>query len=276
MVRGVLHYRRKHVQLYKSKRDALKRLNELSDAQRASIKRAPQVVPDLVLAQQATKALGDYPEDLERVMPTKLGNVLRRHEDLTGQAYGLPGVDLIPSLALVSSAERTSHLGEATEQLDVTVSVCTVSGIATLLVAAFTLTDGWWLLLTLLPFTLCLLGYRGAVSVAHSYGLAMRRLVDLERFTLYEALHLPLPRFTSQETVLAKVVASHSRAIPKMRASLIPRIQQRFSGFQRSRVCAPRLRSRSTDESSCRTARRGGAASKPVLDDVCPPEDALA
>lgn len=139
---------------------------------------------------------------------------LRRHEDLTGQSYGLPGVDLIPSLAVVSSAERTSHLGEATEQLDVTVSVCTVSAVATLLVAAATVTDGWWLLMTLLPFALCLVGYRGAVSVAHSYGLAMRRLVDLERFTLYAALHLPLPRAASEEAMVAEVISSHLKGVP--------------------------------------------------------------
>ena len=169
---------------------------------------ADPAVALLVDQQQFTKALCDFPEDSTRVMPTRLGNVLRRHEDLAGRAQGLPGVDVVPPLTLVGKPEHKAYLSEAAEQLDAAVSVCVVMALATVIVAGTTLTDGWWLLVALVPYLGGVIAYRGAVSVAHSYGTAMRRLVDLDRFALYEALRLPLPVDSQAELKLANVVAS--------------------------------------------------------------------
>ncbi len=40
-----------------------------------------------------------YPERPERVMPTRLGNVLRRYEDLAGSQYGLDAITVAPHLS---------------------------------------------------------------------------------------------------------------------------------------------------------------------------------
>ena len=157
--------------------------------------------------QQVEKALAQLPVHAERVMPTRLGNVLRRHEDLVGEPYGLPGVTVIPPLTLVAREETNRYLSDSAEQVDAAVSVCVVTAAATVLIAAATLTDGWWLLSALAPYSLCYLAYRGAVSAATGYGLAMRHMVDLDRFALYRELHLAEPRTLSDEHEVAERVS---------------------------------------------------------------------
>lgn len=208
MVRGIKRNRIRQQTLEDELHDAKKLLKQVGHMVKMFPREDPTdpAVVLLVAQQQIAKALAGFPEDSTRVMPTRLGNVLRRHEDLAGQAYGLPGVDVVPPLALVAKPEHNVYLNEAAEQLDAAVSVCVVMGVATGIVTATTLTDGWWLLLALAPYAVGVLAYQGAVSVAHSYGTAMRRLVDLDRFALYEALHLPMPFDDEAERKLAAVV----------------------------------------------------------------------
>jgi hypothetical protein len=208
MVRGIKRNRLRQLILNKELRETNKALERIDYFTRTYPDEDPTdpAVPHFVAQQQLGKALGELPENSERVMATRLGNVLRRHEDLAGKAYGLPGVDVVPPLTLVADANHSAYMSESAEQLDAAVSVCAVTSVATLIVAATTLTDGWWLLTALVPYAVCLVAYRGAISVAHSYGIAMRRLVDLDRFALYEALRLPLPADATQEAATAGVV----------------------------------------------------------------------
>ncbi len=169
--------------------------------------RSEGAVPHLVEQQQVEKALTQLPMHAGRMMPTRLGNVLRRHEDLVGEPYGLPGVTVIPPLTLVARQETNRYLLDSAEQLDAAVSVCAITAASSVLVAVATLTDGWWLLTALIPYALCYIAYRGAVSAATAYGLAMRHLVDLERFALYRELHLAEPRTLGEEQKVAKKVS---------------------------------------------------------------------
>lgn len=208
MTRGIKRNRLRQMSLHEQLRETNLALERIDYFTRRYPDEDPAdpAVAFLVAQQQLGKALGELPENSERVMATRLGNVLRRHEDLTGKAYGLPGVEVVPPLTLVANPQRNAYMSESAEQLDVAVSVCAVTSLATLLVAAATLTDGWWLLTALVPYVVCMIAYRGAISVAQSYGIAMRRLVDLDRFALYEALRLPLPSNATEETRTAAVV----------------------------------------------------------------------
>lgn len=212
MARGVRRYRRLQARLSEDYFDAEARVHGMDDITLATPVGDDPAVPWLVARQQLSKALGDFPEKPERVMPTRFGNVLRRHEDMAGKAYGLPGVDVIPPLTVVGDPEHNAYLAQATEQLDAAVSVFTVTALATVIVAASTITDGWWLLSALVPYALCVIAYKGAISVAHSYGNAMRRLVDLDRFALYEALHLHLPLDALQEREVTASIVAHQLA----------------------------------------------------------------
>ena len=79
--------------------------------------------------------------------------------------------------------------------------LCTVGLIATCLTVAFLFTHGVWLFWALVPYAVSYLAYCGAVSAAQSYGNLVSSVIDLDRFTLYRALGLDLPRDSVEERV---------------------------------------------------------------------------
>ncbi|MGM7669412.1 hypothetical protein [Microbacterium sp. A93] len=200
-------YRRHQRQLIERLQAAEHKLRDVEGMDFGSEKADDIAVPHLLRQQQVDKALRQLPIEAERVMPTRLGNILRRHEDLIGQPYGLPGVAVIAPLTLVARPEANRYLSDSAEQLDAAVSVCAVTAASTVLVVAATLTDGWWLLTALLPYSLCCIAYRGAMSAATGYGIAMRHLVDLDRFALYRELHLNDPKTLGEEQQAAAQVS---------------------------------------------------------------------
>ena len=54
-------------------------------------------------------------------------------------------------------------------------------------------------IVTLLPYVVAHLGYRGAVASAKAYGNAVAFQIDLDRFELYRSLHLPHPASADAE-----------------------------------------------------------------------------
>src|SRR5690606_13727111 len=96
MVRGIKRNRLRQQDL----EDELHLANKARRGVDAMVQRFPREDPAdpavalWVVQQQISKALAEFPEDSTRVMPTRLGNVFRRHEDLAGRAQGLPGVEV--------------------------------------------------------------------------------------------------------------------------------------------------------------------------------------
>jgi hypothetical protein len=156
----------------------------------------------IVEEQAYRRALMSYPEKRSRVMPTRLGNVLRRYEDAAGAQYGLDAITTAPHLALVARPEHIGYLHDAREQLDLAVRLCMLSLIATVLAFMFLVGDDLWLLIAALPYGLAYLSYRGAVLAAHEYGTALATLIDLDRFRLYSELHLRMPVDTAAERIM--------------------------------------------------------------------------
>jgi hypothetical protein len=151
------------------------------------------VLADYLRAQELLTALQQYPEAWRRIMPTRLGNVLRRYEDKAGQQYGLDIIRVAPHLNLVALPEHRDYVDDCRQGLDLGVRLCVLFALATVLSVVALLRDGAWLLLTLAPYCISYLAYRGATSSAHSYGSALSTLVDLDRFALYEQLHVLPP-----------------------------------------------------------------------------------
>jgi hypothetical protein len=73
------------------------------------------------------------------------------------------------------------------------VRLCALFALAAALSVVLLIRDGPWLLLALAPYCISYLAYRGATSSAHAYGTALSTLVDLDRFALYEQLHVLPP-----------------------------------------------------------------------------------
>jgi hypothetical protein len=63
-------------------------------------------------------------------------------------------------------------------------------------------------ILALVPCTIAFASYRGAVVVAHEYGTALVVLTDLNRFSLYEQMRLPLPDDLEDERTTNKQLAT--------------------------------------------------------------------
>lgn len=145
------------------------------------------------------RAKGVYPVDEHRVMPTRLGNALRRPEDLAGHQYGLQAILIAPHLGLASSPTHIGYIDDSRQAMDLSIRLCSLALLATVLTVVRLLTEGWWLLIATLPYLFAYVSYLGAVEAAREYGSAVATVLDLNRFTLYKALNLRLPRDTTDE-----------------------------------------------------------------------------
>jgi hypothetical protein len=140
-----------------------------------------------------------FPEDANRVMPTRLGNALRRHEDLAGSQYGLDALVVIPHLALIAPKPHLDYLDDRRNELDVAVRFCLVWSICAAASLAILWPGGYWAMVSIVPWGLAWLSYRGAVEAASHYGVALSVLIDLNRFRLYDELNVPTPADTEEE-----------------------------------------------------------------------------
>jgi hypothetical protein len=141
----------------------------------------------------------NYPDNEHDVMPTRLGNVLRRYERLAGYQYELDAVDVIRHVAFVAPPQHVEYLTDQRQLLDLSVRMCVTSVLATLVAIAFLWHHGPWLAIALAPYVIAYLSYRGAVVVAHEYGAALCTIIDLDRFALYDSLRMPRPGSTKAE-----------------------------------------------------------------------------
>jgi hypothetical protein len=147
----------------------------------------------------AAEGLRLYPLEPDRLLPTRLGNVLRAAEDRAGQRYGLQTVTVWPLLYPSVSASLAEALDGLRDQLDVAVRLCVVLLVAAVVSGAMLATDGWWLGVPAAAVLLAWLAYRSAIRTAAAYGEAMGWAFDLHRFDMLKALHLPLPPDMAQE-----------------------------------------------------------------------------
>jgi hypothetical protein len=142
--------------------------------------------------EEAARKLRAYPPE-PGILPTMLGNILRSAEHRAGSRYGLDAIIAWPRLYPLLSDKVTAVLRDLRDQLDLVARFCVVFAIAAVVSAGFLATHGWWLAVTLVPLGGALLSYRAALAAAAAYGQAVEAAVDLHRFDLLTALHLPLP-----------------------------------------------------------------------------------
>jgi hypothetical protein len=160
--------------------------------------------PDAMIALHSAVAEGErllqgYPNDEVDIMPTRLGNVLRKYERQAGSQYGLEAIGITRHVALVAATHRLEYVNDQRQLLDLSVRMSATSIFATFVAVAFLWHHGLWLLIALVPYAIAYLSYRGAVVVAHEYGSALSTMIDLDRFALYEHLRLPRPLTTTSE-----------------------------------------------------------------------------
>lgn len=140
-----------------------------------------------------------FPPIPGRVLPTRLGNRLRAFEDRAGRQYGLDAIVVAGHLSLLQENRRTAYVRDARQTMDMSIRLCLTGLLLVPLTAVLLANDGYWVLLASAPYLLAYLAYRGAISAAEAYGNAVTFQIDLGRFALYQALHVPLPPDASAE-----------------------------------------------------------------------------
>ena len=163
--------------------------------------RAPPTAAEIAEATEAARKLRLYPPR-EHLMPTRLGNALRAAEIRAGEPYGLDTVVAWPRLYPLLPDPVRAVVDGNRDALDVNARFCAVFTAAAIIAAGMLAAHGWWLLVPVGCLVLAWLAYRSALAAAIAYGESIRSAVDLHRFTLLEALHLPLPATPEEERAL--------------------------------------------------------------------------
>jgi hypothetical protein len=142
---------------------------------------------------RARQIISDYPTDPHHVMPTALGNVLRRAETTAGERYGLRTVVTYPRLYPYLSPRLDAEIGGQLNVIDTSSTFVVIFfGLSALSSPLLLRLDGW----SLIPIVAALasaLSYRSARLAARLYGTLINAAFDLHRFDMLHALHIALP-----------------------------------------------------------------------------------
>ncbi len=163
------------------------------------------LIPVYVAAQASEKALTRYPQEHGRIMPTRLGNILRRHEDVIGDGIGIDAVSLAPFLSRVADQKDVARVSDEGEQMDLALRLCSVLLLVATIYLVVLAPRGLAAVIAVVPFLLAYVAYRGACVAAENYMVAVAVLVHLNRFALWDALNLGRPRDLDEERNFAKI-----------------------------------------------------------------------
>jgi hypothetical protein len=143
--------------------------------------------------------LDQYPQDVNLLLPTQVGNILRSAEEYSWRCYGLEITTTWPRLWLVMPDSAQKELTDARQALDWTVQLF-MWGAAFI---AWTVWD-WWALLA--GLVVAIAAYLRLPSSADIYAQLLRAAYDLYRFDLYESLHWPLPVDSEREKEIGQAL----------------------------------------------------------------------
>ncbi len=153
---------------------------------------------------QADLDFSQLPARSDRLMPTRLGNILRAAEDRSSEKYGLDAVICWPRFWLVLPDGVKAELSEARNALNLTARLWLWSLLFCLWSLGFQV---WWPLP--LGIISALFAHRWMLRAASVYGDLLEASFDLHRFKLYEALHWPLPKNPAEELPLGSALTAY-------------------------------------------------------------------
>ena len=176
---------------------------------------AVQQVPFRNTSDETARFLANNrPEGDKSVMPTRLGNVLRSFELSAGSQYGLDSLAVVPLLLLIAPDSHVDYVNDQRSQLDLAVRMIFISLMATAATVFFLWLYPLWALAAIIPYAIAYLSYRGSVVAARGYGSALKMLIDLNRFRLYEQLHVRNPGSNDEEIRANRQVSALLRGEP--------------------------------------------------------------
>jgi hypothetical protein len=192
----ILRYRLLCEGLEGVKNDALDGLEELgrSDGKKAVGRIALRSQYD-----EAHRVRESFPRALDNIMPTRLGNVLRRAEAQAGSQYRLSALQVVPHILLVAPQGHVDYVSDQRSQLDLAVRMTFMSVLSAATAVLFLWHCHFWIFIALIPYMLAYFSYRGSVIAARHYGSALDILINIDRFELYKQLRIQFPAGTAEE-----------------------------------------------------------------------------
>lgn len=148
-----------------------------------------------------------FPPQEERVLPTKLGNVLRAAEDRAGEYYGWSTVAAWPRLYMLLPDQAASLVADARNQLDLACRFTVSFAVSAVIVFALLVQYGAWCLLALLLGVISWVSYLAAIEAGSNYGAVIQSVFDLYRLELLRAMHLPMPHDAEDERKISAAVS---------------------------------------------------------------------
>ena len=192
----ILHYQQFCAKLNNKKRHAE---NQRSQLRKSGVAAPSGRVRPLSVFSEADRVRDSFPRSFDDIMPTRLGNVLRRTESQAGSQYGLNALVAVPHILMVAPADHVEYVNDQRSQLDLAVRITFMSALASATAILFLWHCQFWVFIAIMPYALAYLSYRGSVVAAGHYGSALDTLINLDRFALYQQLHLELPGRTTEE-----------------------------------------------------------------------------
>lgn len=176
------------------KEERWQQLADLDPSKRTTIQQSDYANLDAELAH--------YPLDPRRLMPTKLGNLLRSAEEYPRVRYGLAISVCWPRLWLLLPKDTQTTLAEARQKLDGAIRFLVWS----LLFAIWTIW-AWWAI----PIAIvgAAAAYWGALTAAGTYGDLLRAAFDLHHSALYKQMRWPLPATPANETTCGQQLSEY-------------------------------------------------------------------
>jgi len=132
------------------------------------------------------RRLTRIPAEADRVMPTRLGNVLQAAEERPYAWYGLDSEHCWPRLWLVLPDPAKTEVNAARADLETAVTWWTWSA----LTVVWVIFTPWALLVAALA---CLFSYLAMIGSAVRFGELLNSVYDVHRGLLYDALGYPRP-----------------------------------------------------------------------------------
>ena len=150
-------------------------------------------------ARRAGFRAGNYPLDPRAVLPTSLGNVLRRGETIAGERYGLNTVVTFPRLHPFVSPPLLARIDTITDLLDTTSTFVFVFAADSILAAPLLFRGDRWSVLPVISVVLSAVCYAGAINAARILVIEYATAYDLHRFDMLAGLHRRLPKNAAKE-----------------------------------------------------------------------------
>jgi hypothetical protein len=186
---------------------------------------------------RATEVFSRYSRQEDAVMPTHIGNLLRAGEDAAGIRYGLQlnaiTERLWPSLSPTLAGSITRNL----DLIDTMCALCVALFAATVAALPVLWHPSGWAWIPLFTAITTAVAYRAALRAAAGHARLLAAAVDLHRFDMLTALHLPLPTTVAAEFEFNMALSRFLAEVDGTEPSIFPVLAN--APYQHSAPSAP-------------------------------------